>query len=640
MISDFSDSDYATAAQGALAATAVQPGANISSFTNDAGYITSVPSSALNDLTDVSTAGATAGQVLKFNGTQWVAQNDLTGAGGETNTASNIGGGAGIFASKVGEDLQFKSLVAGTGVTITNDANTITINSSATGGASLTNPVTTGAEMIIDPLADPIQIRRVVAGNTSLTVTQNAENVSFAVNASNSSTSGEGILRGITPNGLEFKRIQAGANITLSSSSEGIVINSTATGGASSLDALSDVTITSAAANNALFYNGTQWVNRAIAKADITDFDDADYATAAQGALAATAVQPGANISSFVNDAGYITSVPSSALNDLTDVSTAGATPGQVLKFNGTGWAPADDLSGTGSSSTNLGVANITASTLEVTSDTGTNATLPAASTTTAGLMTSTDKSKLDSIPANAAPDQNVFTQISLGGNASGDTTISANSTTDTLNIVAGTNISIVGNASGDTVTINATSTGGATSLDALSDVDTTTTPPTDGQVLAFNNAIGQWLPTTIASGGSGPRYEWVVLQYRAGDTINPATTQTSSGVTVSSYDASAANLTGFQFTGYNLPPSAVTVYAQNVAVGFWEATNLSDFINNPLRVTDANGGTSNPDLINVNTPFTGTVSFGLPITETAASNKSGLPTIFAKLFILFTMVG
>lgn len=44
VISDFSDSDYATAAQGTAADNAVQPGANISVLTNNTGFITDAPS--------------------------------------------------------------------------------------------------------------------------------------------------------------------------------------------------------------------------------------------------------------------------------------------------------------------------------------------------------------------------------------------------------------------------------------------------------------------------------------------------------------------------------------------------------------------------------------------------------------------
>jgi len=63
--------------------------------------------------------------------------NQLPGAGGgEANTASNVGGGNGIFYQKSGVDLQFRSLVAGSNISITSGATTLTINSTASGGGS------------------------------------------------------------------------------------------------------------------------------------------------------------------------------------------------------------------------------------------------------------------------------------------------------------------------------------------------------------------------------------------------------------------------------------------------------------------------------------------------------------------------
>jgi hypothetical protein len=54
------------------------------------------------------------------------------GLAGEINTASNLGLGTGIFTQKSGFDLQFKSLSAGTNISLSNDSNTIVITS--TGG--------------------------------------------------------------------------------------------------------------------------------------------------------------------------------------------------------------------------------------------------------------------------------------------------------------------------------------------------------------------------------------------------------------------------------------------------------------------------------------------------------------------------
>lgn len=47
-----------------------------------------------------------------------------------------------------------------------------------------------------------------------------------------------------------------------------------------------------------------------LVKADISDFSDADYATAAQGGLADSATQPSDNISTLTNDSNYLASNP------------------------------------------------------------------------------------------------------------------------------------------------------------------------------------------------------------------------------------------------------------------------------------------------------------------------------------------
>ena len=65
-----------------------------------------------------------------------------------------------------------------------------------------------------------------------------------------------------------------------------------------------------------------------------------------------------------------------------------------------TGWSLGASSDHTGA--TNLSVGNRTASSLDVESDTGSDATLPSASTTEAGLQSSADKTKLDGIAAGA----------------------------------------------------------------------------------------------------------------------------------------------------------------------------------------------------------------------------------------------
>tara|TARA_R110000822_G_scaffold37030_3_gene103920 strand:- start:2620 stop:3327 length:708 start_codon:yes stop_codon:yes gene_type:complete len=55
------------------------------------------------------------------------------GGTGEANTGSNVGAGDGVFKQKTGVDLEFKTLIGGTNVTITNNANDLTINASGIG---------------------------------------------------------------------------------------------------------------------------------------------------------------------------------------------------------------------------------------------------------------------------------------------------------------------------------------------------------------------------------------------------------------------------------------------------------------------------------------------------------------------------
>ena len=76
---------------------------------------------------------------------------------GEANTASNIGGGSGVFSSKVGIDLRFKTLVSGAGISILSTPNTLTISSTPV--AAALNVITiTGSNYTALPSNDVILV--------------------------------------------------------------------------------------------------------------------------------------------------------------------------------------------------------------------------------------------------------------------------------------------------------------------------------------------------------------------------------------------------------------------------------------------------------------------------------------------------
>ena len=76
---------------------------------------------------------------------------------------------------------------------------------------------------------------------------------------------------------------------------------------------------------------------------------------------------------------------------------------------------------------------------------------------TTNKFTTSDDISRLANTSGTNTGDQSVFQNIAV----SGQSTVSADSTSDTLTLVAGSNIEITTNATTDTVTITSTATGG-----------------------------------------------------------------------------------------------------------------------------------------------------------------------------------
>lgn len=73
------------------------------------------------------------------------------------------------------------------------------------------------------------------------------------------------------------------------------------------------------------------------------------------------------------------------------------------------------------------------------------------ASTSSAGLMSTSDKSKLNGIASGAEVNQNAFSNVVVGS-----TTIAADSKTDTLTLTAGSNITLTPNATNDSITISA----------------------------------------------------------------------------------------------------------------------------------------------------------------------------------------
>ena len=244
----------------------------------------------INDLDDVVANVAVSGQVLTYNGTDWVADTIVLG---ETNTASNLGAGSGVYATKVGVDLRFKSLVAGTNIGLSSTGTEITISTSG-----LSTVATTGdyADLLNSPL-----VPAVINDLTDVDTVSSAPIVGDTLRWDGSNWA--------------------------PSATAGVV---------NALNDLSDVVISTPTANNYLKYNGSQWLNSMISYNDLT------------GKPTFAAVALTGSYTDLINKPTIPTEI-----DDLDDVDTSGKANNYILRWNGSLWvASAEAAAGGGEANT------------------------------------------------------------------------------------------------------------------------------------------------------------------------------------------------------------------------------------------------------------------------------------------------
>jgi hypothetical protein len=105
--------------------TGTQTASTISNFDTEVSNNSSVVANTAK--VGLPTGGTTDQVLSKVDGTDFNVQ---WATGGESNTTSNDGAGEGLAKAKSGVDLPFKSLVGGTDISLSSDANTVTITHS------------------------------------------------------------------------------------------------------------------------------------------------------------------------------------------------------------------------------------------------------------------------------------------------------------------------------------------------------------------------------------------------------------------------------------------------------------------------------------------------------------------------------
>lgn len=155
---------------------------------------------------------------------------NFVGSSGEANTASNVGAGTGLFAQKSGVDLQFKSLLAGSNIVITQDSDEVTIASQAAGGFYGINVGLDDGSRLFR------QLNTVKFDNVDFYISQNSPNtdeviISFRPDEVQNVGSGAGVFKQKSNKTFQLKSITAGSNITLTENTNDIQIASVGGGG-------------------------------------------------------------------------------------------------------------------------------------------------------------------------------------------------------------------------------------------------------------------------------------------------------------------------------------------------------------------------------------------------------------------------
>jgi len=100
-------------------------------YYTDARVLTKINATSITQLSDVDTTSVTpnANDVLTWNAVdgEWEPAVAPGASGGEANTGSSLGSGSGIFKSKVGVDLQFRSLIGTSPIVATENSNDVTL---------------------------------------------------------------------------------------------------------------------------------------------------------------------------------------------------------------------------------------------------------------------------------------------------------------------------------------------------------------------------------------------------------------------------------------------------------------------------------------------------------------------------------
>jgi hypothetical protein len=508
---------------------------------------------ALDDLTDVNITSASTGEVLRYDGAEWVdaqlAYSDLSGTPTlGTAAALDVGTSAGNVVQ-----------IDGTGKLPAIDGSQLTNLPSGDSFYRAGVSTTSTASVISDNRRQHYDI---LNGGVTLTLPQGGSTsvVGGVVSVRNASTANV-TFGGTTGVGPVFKT-SLNTNVYTMTIAPGETRSFVWNGtnalnevSVSQLSMLGDVTITGASTGEVLRYDGSEWVDAQLAYSDLS------------GAPT--------NVSTFTNDAGYISDITAENLGDLADVDLTGLADGEIIVYNATsGKWEANPPPAPLATTTSVGLIEI-AENVEATAGTATDkALVPSniSSITTAQLDNSAgtmlESANNLSDLANAATARTnlgLATVASTGAysDLSGTPTLGTAAALD-VGTAANNVVQLNGSAQlpavdGSLLTGVTADLSGAT-LDDLSDV-AYPSAPTDGQILKWVAANNRWEPadTTVSFTTATPGSTYIISTHIGSEEVHVLTPSVDCTV---SLPTAATCGKGFKYVIKNMSTNEVTVSA------------------------------------------------------------------------------
>jgi hypothetical protein len=524
---------------------------------------------------------ADVGQVLKWNGTTWTPQNDITSTGQnggtitQINTTNGITGGpitttgtlglsnTGVVPGPYGSASQIPvitvdaqgrisnvftvvpspgtiNITGGAGIAV--QPNGINFTISNTGDVNPGDDITTStnANGDVSGIFSNLQIKNDVIGSAELSdnsvganelidgAVGNAELAANAVATANlqngavtaAKLNAMGAVSGqiLKWNGTAWVpaadqtgtlNLTGGAGITISGTAPNLTIANT--GDANPADDITTATL--AAGDVTGLFSNLQIAPNAVGTPEIAN-NAVTTAKIIDGAITTPKVADGAVTTPKVTDAAITTPKIANQAVTAAKIDDMGATSGQVLKWNGTIWAPATDAGGISSIVAGVGIGVFVNGTVVTIANLG-------------------DDNIADDIINTSTANGDitgVFSNLQLKPGVVGNGELSPNAVAG-FNIipasVEASDLANMGAAIGQVLTYNGTAWAPATPASGAGDnwgtqsVNTTTTlsgngtvaspltiaaqGATSGQVLTYNGTT--WVPTTPPSGGAGDNW-------------------------------------------------------------------------------------------------------------------------------------